>query len=188
MCGTCDFRLATETADPTCGSPHIDNRELACLMNPSIISGLAALAGAIIGGLASLLASSLAQHTQARASWISQDRSRRQDVYKEFIEEASSCYIDALQHDNVNIPALVTLYTKIGRMRVLSSPKVLATAETIGRKILDTYLQPNKTIAEFIEMVKTESFDLIRDFSEACREEFDSLRAQQFDERGARSG
>jgi hypothetical protein len=44
-----------------------------------------------------------------------------------------------------DIPALVNLYGKIGRMRVLSSPKVLASAEQIGQKIANMYLEPNKT-------------------------------------------
>jgi len=149
-------------------------------MNASVISALAALAGAIIGGLTSVLASLLAQRTQARAQWIVQEKLRREELYKEFIEEASKCYIDALQHDKGDIPALVTLYTKIGRMRVVSSPKVIETAEQIGRTILDTYLQPDKTFPELLEMVISKSIDIIGDFSEACREEFESLRAQQF--------
>jgi hypothetical protein len=148
-------------------------------MNASVISALAALAGAIIGGLTSILASLLAQRVQARVQWIAQDKIRRQDLYKEFIEEASKCYAHALQHDKGDIPALVVLYTKIGRMRVLSSPKVIATAETISRRILDAYMQPDKTFPELVEMVNSNSIDVIRDFSEACREEFESLRPHQ---------
>lgn len=151
-------------------------------MNPSIISALAALAGAGIGGLTSVLASVLAQRTQARVQWIAQDRILRQDLYKEFVEEASKCHIDALLHDKADVPELVTLYAKIGRMRILSSAKVTATAENVAQKILETYLQPNKTAPELMEMVNSnrKSVDVLRDFSEACREEFDFLRAQQF--------
>src|SRR5882757_2805865 len=58
-------------------------------MNPSVISALAALAGAAIGGLTSILASWWAQHAQAKAQWLMQDKQRRQELYKEFIEEAS---------------------------------------------------------------------------------------------------
>ena len=151
-------------------------------MNPSIISALAALAGAVIGGLTSVLASVLAQRTQARVQWIAQDRILRQDLYKEFVEEASQCHIDALQHDKADVPKLVTLYAKIGRMRILSSAKVIATAENVAQEILEAYLQPNKTVPELMEMANSnrKSVDVLRDFSEACREEFDFLRAQQF--------
>jgi len=56
-------------------------------MNASVITALAALAGAI-GGL-TCFASWLAQHAQARAQWLAQDKLRRQELYKEFIEAAS---------------------------------------------------------------------------------------------------
>ena len=68
-------------------------------MDASVISALAALLGAGIGGLTSVLASWLNQHTQARAQWLAQDKTRRQDLYKEFIEEASRSHIDSLQND-----------------------------------------------------------------------------------------
>jgi hypothetical protein len=68
-------------------------------MNSYIVSALAALAGAITGGLTSVLASWVTQHAQARAQWRAQDKLRRQELYREFIERASRCHIDALQHD-----------------------------------------------------------------------------------------
>jgi hypothetical protein len=149
-------------------------------MNASIISALAALAGATIGGLTSFLTSWLTQRTQARAQWLAQDKQRRQELYKEFIEEASRCYIDAIQHDNADMAALVGLYAKIARMRALSSSSIVECAEQIGRKILDTYLEPDRSFVELREMVRAGSFDLLRDFSEACRSELLSLRSQQF--------
>ena len=132
------------------------------------------------GGLTSLLASLLTQRTRARAQWFTQDKVRREDLYREFTEEASKSYIDALQHEKVDIPEMVILYAKIGQMRILASPKVIAIADQIGRKVLDTYLQPNKSLPDLMEMVRSKSFDFLRDFSDACREEFESLRAQQF--------
>ena len=132
------------------------------------------------GGLTSLLASLLTQRTRARAQWLTQDKLRREDLYREFTEEAAKSYIDALQHEQVDVPEMITLYAKIGQMRILSSPKVIAIADQIGRKILDTYLQPNKSLPDLMEMVRSKSFDFLRDFSDACREEFESLRAQQF--------
>ena len=147
-------------------------------MNASIISALAALAGAITGGLTSVLASWLTQHAQARAQWLTQDKLHRQELYKEFIETASKCYVDALQYDKADTPALVELYVRVGRMRILSSPKVVETAELVARRIIDTYLEPNKTFLELREMANSGSIDRLRDFSETCRAEFESLRTQ----------
>jgi hypothetical protein len=132
-------------------------------MDASIISAVAALGGAAIGGLTSVLASWLAQRIQARAQWVTHDLVRRQELYKEFIENASKCYVHALQHDEADIQALVGLYAKLGRMRVLSSPKVLASAERIERQIVDTYLAPIKTFLELREMINSGSVNLLRE-------------------------
>jgi hypothetical protein len=62
-------------------------------------------------------------------------------------------------------------------MRILSSPKVVESADQIARKIVDTYLAPNKIFPELREMVNSGSLDLLRDFSDACRAEFESFQA-----------
>ena len=149
-------------------------------MDASAITALAALTGATVGGLTSGLASWLTQRTLVRAQWSSQEIIRRQELYSEFIEEASKCYVHALQHGQADLPALVELYATLGRMRILSSPKVLESAKQIERNIIDTYMAPDKTFLELREMVDSGSVDLLRDFSASCRAEFESLRAQQF--------
>ena len=116
------------------------------------------------------------QRAQARAQWRAHEIVRLQDLYKEFIAEASTCYVHALQHDKANIPGLVRLYAKLGRMRILSSPKVLESAGRIERKIVDTYLAPDKTFLELREMINSGSVDLLCEFSVACRAEFESLQ------------
>jgi len=143
-------------------------------MEASIISALAALAGAAIGAVTSVLASWLTQRVQARAQRLILDKGRRQELYKEFIEEASKAYADALQHDKADICALVGIYAKISRMRVLSASDVVERADQIARTIVDTYLQPDKSFLELRDMITSGQIDLLRDFSEACRDESDS--------------
>src|SRR5467141_4915835 len=145
-------------------------------MNSSVTSALAALAGTITGGLTSVLTSWLTQHAQATAQWHAQDKLQRQELYREFIERASRCYIDALQHDKADIPALVELYVRVGRIRILSSPNVVESAELVARRIVDTYLVPNKTFLELREMTENGSLDVFREFSETCRAESESFR------------
>jgi hypothetical protein len=148
-------------------------------MNANLISALSALAGAVIGGLMSLLASWVANQRQVRSQWIAHDRSRREDLYKEFIEEAAKCYIDALLHEKPDISSVVVLYAKMSRMRVLSSNQVIQSAEQLIEKIINTYSTPAKTFAE-LQAIKFESLDIIRNFSESCRAEFDDIRAEHF--------
>jgi hypothetical protein len=148
-------------------------------MDTSVITALAALTGATIGGLTSVLASWMAQRRQARAQWVMLEIARLQDLYREFVEEASTCYVHALQHDEADIPGLVRLYAKLGRMRILSSPKVLQCAGQIERKIVDAYLAPDKSFLELREMINSGSVDLLGDFGAACRAELEILRAKQ---------
>jgi hypothetical protein len=158
-------------------------------MDHSLISALAALAGAGIVAVVSFLKSWLVHQGEVRAQWVTQQALRRQDLYKEFIEEASKCYIDALQHHEPNITLLVTLYAKMSRMRVVASPKVLATAEDALKRIIETYSETDVTFTDVSlrTIVQNRSFDLLHDFSEACRAETDFLRVKQLERRHTKS-
>src|SRR6516162_5812800 len=87
-------------------------------MDSAYLPAFAALAGSAIGGLTSFASAWLTQHHQARADGVSRDKARRQKVYRQFIEEASKLYADALVHDNLQISTLVGAYALISRMRV----------------------------------------------------------------------
>jgi hypothetical protein len=150
------------------------------MIDASLISGFAALAGAAVGGLTSATAAWFSQRTMAQTQWAASENSRRQDIYRDFIEIASKCYIDALQHGNPDIPGLVGLYAKISRMRVLSSAEIVERAEQVAQKILDTYAEPDKSFDEMRSMVKDHAIDLLHDFSKASRLEYEYYRARQF--------
>ena len=149
-------------------------------MNVSIISALAALTGAAVGGLTSGVATWLNHRSQVRVEWILHEKGRRQILYRDFIDEAAKCYIDALQHDEADIPGLVGLYAKLSSMRAVSSKPVVNRAEDVARKILDTYLEPGKNFVELREMVISGTIDLLHGFSDACRSEFEDMRTKQF--------
>ena len=149
-------------------------------MDSSGITAVAALAGAAIGGVMTVFASWLSQHAQARAQWIAHNQALRQELYKEFIEQSSKLYIHALQNSNADVVALMGLYAELNRMRVMSSAAVVDSANRMLKKIVDTYLEPNKTFPELRQMSDSGLIDPLRDFSEACREEF-RLRNSPFD-------
>jgi hypothetical protein len=146
----------------------------------SIISALAALTGAAVGGLTSGVATWLNHRSQVRVEWTLHEKGRRQILYSDFIEDAAKCYTDALQHDEADIPGLVGLYAKLSGMRAVSSKKVIQRAEDVARKILDTYLEPDKSFVELREMAVDGTIDLLRGFSDACRDEFEEMQAKQF--------
>jgi hypothetical protein len=146
----------------------------------SIISALAALTGAAVGGLTSGMAAWLNHRSQVRVEWALHEKSRRQALYRDFIEDAAKCYIDALQHDKADIPNLVSLYAKLSAMRAVSSKRVVQRADDVVRKILDTYLEPDKSFVELREMAIDGTIDLLRGFSEVCRDEFEQMRPIRF--------
>jgi hypothetical protein len=150
-------------------------------MEASIISALAALTGTAVGGLTNVAANWLNNRGQIRAQWLHHERNRRQVLYRNFIEEASKCYIDALQHHeaDADISSLVGLYAKLGQMRVLSSKPVVNSADHIAKTIMDTYLEPDKSFVELRDMARTGAIDLLREFSEVCRDEFEQIRVRQ---------
>jgi hypothetical protein len=146
-------------------------------MDLAYVSALAALAGSAIGGATSLGASWLTQRTQVRAEEVAHDIARREDMYKDFIEEASKLYGDALEHDKADTSKLVRLYALVSRMRILSPPAVIESAERVIQAIIDTYFKPNITLRELSENLKDRSLiDPLREFSEACRRELQKLR------------
>ncbi|MGB7579998.1 MAG: hypothetical protein WBM16_19055, partial [Pseudolabrys sp.] len=113
--------------------------------------------------------------SQMKAQWLSQNQLRRQDIYKVFIEQASKLYIEALQSDHPDTSALMALYAQISTMRVLSSASVIECADQIVKKIIASYLGPNKTLPELREMVTSGLIDPLREFSEAVRAESERL-------------
>jgi hypothetical protein len=140
-------------------------------MNPAYLSAFAALAGSLIGGLTSIVATWLTYHAQSKAERAAQDLSTRQELYKNFIEEASRLYADAFERDDPKISDLVNLYAQVSRMRVFSSSKTVESADAIVRRVIATYLEPNKTFRDLKEIVDKDPMDPLREFSNACREE-----------------
>ena len=117
-------------------------------MNPAYFSAFAALAGSVIGGLTTFAAAWVTQRQQANVQWFLQEKTRRQELYQQFIEEASKLYVDALMHDQAAIPPLVSLYASVNKMRVVSTPEVTERADKLVRMIVETYFLPNKTLPE----------------------------------------
>ena len=144
-------------------------------MDASFITALAALGGAGIGGVTSGVVSWFNQEMQLKAQESAQDKSLRQALYRDFVEQASQAYIYALQNNNGDVSSMVGLYAKINRMRVLSSTIVIERADQVMKLIVDTYLAPNKSIPELQKLMISGELDVLRDFSEACRAELHTL-------------
>ena len=107
--------------------------------------------------------------------------SRRETLYSDFIGESARLLVDALQHNDSDLEKLLPMYALLSRTRISSSKPVLQQAEKLVQTIVGTYPQPNKT-AEQIESRAMNDQDsrvrTLRQFSDACRIELDSLEQQ----------
>jgi hypothetical protein len=143
-------------------------------MDAGYITALAALGGAALGGFTSFATSWTTQRAQMNAAQSASSKSRRQKLYKVFIDDAAKMYGDALIHDKLELSGLIELHAIVSRMRVFSSVSVIENAIRVVRVITETYNQPNKSPIEIEEMIENGSIDRLRGFSEACRQEFET--------------
>jgi len=145
-------------------------------MDSATISALAALGGALIGGLTSFATSWLTQQRQAKAQQLEHKLTKREELYRVFIEEASKLHADSLVRETPEVSQLVRLYSMMSLMRMISSTRIVQDADKVIRTIINAYTGPNRTFPELRDMVNSGGIDLLRDFSEACRDEIQSLQ------------
>jgi hypothetical protein len=138
-------------------------------MNTMYIPALAGFGGSAFGAVSTIITNWAAQRRKDRARRHSRSVSKREELYKNFIEEASRLYADALVSDKSEVSKLVDMYALIGRMKILSSDEVVGAAEKAVVLIVKTYLAPNRTFVDIPEFIR--EMDPLRDFSEACRRE-----------------
>lgn len=135
------------------------------------MSAVAALAGTFVGGITSVATSWLGQQRQTKEHRRAREKEALQTLYRQFIEDASRLYLDALEHNTTEISKLVSIYTTLNRMRVLSSPKVIAEADSALRVIVGVYAKENATFSGIRQSIGQGFLDPLRPFSEACHEE-----------------
>ena len=83
--GTPAYRILTDFAPGKGALTEIAKNGWREILEPSIVSAVAAVAGATIGGLAGGVTSWLTSGKEVRADWVARQRIHRQDLYAEFI-------------------------------------------------------------------------------------------------------
>src|SRR5262249_877506 len=104
------------------------------------------------------------RHTQGEA-----ERARLEALYREFITESARLLGDALSPQKDDIADMVGLYALVGRMRLVSSPAVVAAADQIILGIIATYQGPNLALHEVHEYVQEGRMNYLVEFGEAAR-------------------
>ncbi len=141
-------------------------------MNAAVLSAFSALAGSLVGGVTSGLATWLSHRSQVRAAHQLHDVTQRETLYRDFVIAASEAYGAALGQSAPRQQDIVVLHGLVNRMRILSSSVVVASAEKTVGLILDKYDHPDRTFFEVRDLIRRgEVADPLREFSEISRQE-----------------
>jgi hypothetical protein len=147
-------------------------------MDPSIISALSAVLGSLVGGAASISTAWFTQRAQSRRELMNTEIKRRELVYIEFISECSKLAVDALDNTLEKPATLIQAYALQNRIRLTSSPAVIAAAESTITQIVEQYFQPALTTDQLRSQDQSSRLDPLRNFSEACRCELVKLQRE----------
>jgi hypothetical protein len=144
-------------------------------MDQSIISGLSAVLGSLVGG-ASTIATALVTHrAQSKRESINAEIRRRELVYIEFINESSKLAIEALNRTLDKPETLMNVYALLNRIRLTSSDLVIDAADRTINNIMGQYSQPNLSIEEIREFHASDHQDPLKEFSVCCKQELRRL-------------
>ncbi|PYK51705.1 MAG: hypothetical protein DME20_01030 [Verrucomicrobia bacterium] len=144
-------------------------------IDSTLITALAGVMGSAVGGLASFATTYFTQRNQTHRDLISREAAHREELYSQFVNEATNLYIDSLGKTLENAAALIGLYSLVGRIRLIAGDRVLLAAERIAEAIVDSYRRPPRTFEDEYKLVRERQVDPLKEFTQACREERRSM-------------
>jgi hypothetical protein len=148
-------------------------------IDPALLSPVAALLGALIGGGTSLCASIYTQRSHDRLQRIADEVSKREAVYADFVMLASNTLVHAFTHDEFSPGGdEQRLIGLVNRMRLFAPADVVNGAEAVLRAIVEIALKPSIELRQLAKQALSESPfpDPLLAFSEICRADLDSVR------------
>ena len=102
----------------------------------------AALAGSLVGAFSSVAVTFIGQRLQARWTQLRAELAERENLYGLFVEEAVHLFVDAIQRSKIDPVKIMRLYSKVARIRLMSTDQVLHAAEKVGKRLFEAYERP----------------------------------------------
>jgi len=151
-------------------------------MDGGITNGLAAIFGALAGGLASVTSTWMSERTRHRRDLLQREITKRETTYAEFIDHASKLYVTSATHNlddhGANLASeledVVSLYGIASRIRLFASDRVIKEAEAVLDRILVQFGAENISLEQLREK-KLKEPDPLKAFSVSCRHELQEL-------------
>ena len=152
-------------------------------MDGGISNGLAAIMGALVGGLASLTSTWVSERTRHKRDLLQREITKRESTYSEFIDHASKLYVTSATHNlddhdanfESELEGAVSLYGIASRIRLFASDRVIKEAEAVLDVILIQFGAENISLHELREK-KLNERDPLKTFSVSCRRELRDLQ------------
>ena len=152
-------------------------------MTGELSNGMAAIMGALVGGLASLASTWVSERTRHRRDLIQREITKRETAYSDFIDHASKLYVTSATHnldDNdanleSELEGAVSLYGIASRIRLFASDRVIQEAEAVLDLILNQFGAENISIEQLRKKELNER-DPLKAFSISCRRELKTLQ------------
>jgi len=141
-------------------------------LDPAVIAATSGILGSVVGALSSLGTTFMTQRLQARRERVSLELAKREELYGQFIEEATPLFADSIEKTEFDPGKIFDLYSILGRIRLSSSDEVLHEAEEVIANLLTWYSNPVREVRVLMEQAaKHEVSDPIQMFTQACRRE-----------------
>lgn len=144
-------------------------------MDPALITAGAALGGSLFGGLTTFVTAYLVNQRQGVRDRLSKDLDRREDVYAQFNQLASELFLDSFDRHLDEPGKLIGIWTLTGRIRLTGSANILAAAEFVIEKILESYRRPAMNAVEVVTTIPEQLVQPLIAFTEACRAERETV-------------
>ena len=144
-------------------------------MNNAILSVSAALIGSTVGGLAPVLSNYVLQRGQTRHDLLNRQLTQRESLYSDFIKEASRLFASSLTQSHEDLDEMVSIYAIVSRIRLMASGSVVHAAESIVKRIIQHYGEPNLSVEQLRTAALSAKADPLEAFSLACRRELQDI-------------
>jgi hypothetical protein len=147
-------------------------------IDPALLTPVALLLGALVGGGASLLGAIYSQRSQDRVQRVASEIAKRETVYADFVMSASNLLLNAYTHDDIALSGdEQRMIGLINRMRLFAPTEVVDGAEAVLRAILEISLKPSIELRQLAKEALSKSLDPdpLLVFSSICRADLDKV-------------
>ena len=147
-------------------------------IDPTLLSPVSALLGALIGGGASIVAAIYTQRTQNRLQRVASEVAKREAIYADFVTSASNLILNAYTHDDITLDGeQQRIIGLINRMRLYAATDVIKGAEEVLKAIVEISLKPSIELRHLAQDALSKSLDPdpLLTFSVICRNDLDTV-------------